>query len=552
MDFTAEAYVEDVLNGEIVACKWVRLACERHRRDLKTGHERDLWFDETAAKMAVAFFGVLHHWKGEWAGEPITLEPWQQFLVSSLFGWRRKDGTRRFRTAYLEVARKNGKTTIAAGIGLYLAFVEGEPGAEVYSAATKRDQARISHRDATEMVKRSPQMKRMVGVFKDNLHSVQSSSKFEPLGRDSDSTDGLNIHGVIADEVHAWKTRDMWDVLETGTGSRRQPLMLAITTAGFDRQSLCWQLHDYAEKVASGVVEDDSFFGLIFTIDEGDEWEDEGNWKKANPNLGISKKWDDMRRLASRAKEMPAQLNAFLRLHLNEWTQAESRWIHPDKWRACHGPEFPDLTGRVCYGGLDLSSTLDLTAWLKVFPPIKADEPFWILCTFWIPEDNVHERSRRDRVPYEAWLRQNFIEATPGNVVDYDFIEATIRADASKYKIAEIAFDPWNATSVSNHLIDEGLSMIEFRQGFVSMNPAMKAVEVAIAERSIAHGNHPVLNWMADNLVARQDPAGNLKPDKEKSTEKIDGMVALIMAYYRATLAGVKESVYERRGIRML
>lgn len=555
MEFTAEGYVDDVLAGRVAACRWVRLACERHRRDLETGHERGLFFDERAAKVVMAFFRVLRHWKGEWAGQRVVLEPWQQFMIWSLFGWRREDGTRRFRQAYVEVPRKNGKTTVAAGIGLALMLIDGEPGAEIYTAATKRDQARIAHRDAAEMVRQSPELREMVTSFKDNLHVVDTSSKFEPLGRDADSTDGLNIHGAICDEVHAWKVRDLWDRIETATGARRQPLVLGITTAGYDRQSLCFNLHDYAEKVVSGVLDDDSFFGLIYTIDEGDDWEDEATWFKANPNLGVSKKIHDMRTLAERAKAMPTALNAFLRLHLNVWTQASERWINPERWRVC-GEEPPSraaLAGRRCFGGLDLSSTLDVTAWVLVFPPAAPDERWWVLPTFWIPEENIRERVKRDRVPYDAWVRDGWMVATPGAVVDYDWIEHRIRADASEFDLGEAAFDPWNATSVSNHLLDEGIEMVEFRQGYISMNPAMKALEVAIAEGRLGHGNHPVLNWMADNLVARMDPAGNVKPDKNASSEKIDGMVALVMAYHRASLRPEKKrSRYATGGIRTI
>ncbi len=556
MKYTAEQYAHDVISGKITACKWVRLACRRHIDDLERGHERGLWFDEKAAKVAISFYSFVHHWKGEWAGKPITLEPWQQFIVWSAFGWKRADGTRRFRTVYLEVARKNGKTTMVAPMGLFLMTVDNEPGAEIYTVATKRDQARISHKDATMMVQRSPQLAKILTVFKDNIHNKESGTKFEPLGRDSNSMDGLNVHGIIADEVHAWKDRHTWDVLETATGSRRQPLMIAITTAGYDRKSLCYQLHDYSEKVASGVVEDDSFFGLIYTLDEGDDWEDETNWIKANPNLGVSKNIDDMRRLAARSKEMPGQLNAFLRLHLNLWTQAASRWISHEMWDRCGSIPMIDpidLLGRRCYGALDLSSTIDITAWVLIFPPIHEKEPFWVIPRFWIPEESMTLRSKRDRVPYLAWSRAGLVDVTPGSSVDYDWIEAQILEAAAAYDLVECAFDPWNATSVSNHLIDEGIEMVEFRQGYVSMNPAMKALEVAIANQTIAHGNNPVLTWMIDNLVARQDPAGNLKPDKEKSIEKIDGIVALLMAYYRATLAGgSKPSVYNTRGIRVI
>ena len=553
MEFTAHQYAIDVSTGKIPVCKQVRYACERYLNDLETGETRGLYFDEIAAKTAIAFFRVLNHWKGEWAGDVITLEPWQQFILWNLFGWkRRSDNMRRFRTAYIEVPRKNGKTTIAAGIGLFLGFAEGEPAAEVYTAATKRDQARIAYRDAAWMVKNSPPLRNKIKSYKDNLHSQQTGSKFEPLGRDSDSMDGLNIHAAICDEVHAWKNRDMWDVLETGTGSRRQPLMLAITTAGYDRQSLCYQLHDYTEKVVYDIVQDDSFFGVIYTVDEGDDWEDEETWWKANPNLEISKKIDDMRRLAARAKEMPAALNAFLRLHLNIWTQASDRWISPEAWAACNVAPVDEmeLAARPCWGGLDLSSTLDVTALVWVFPgPDRYD----VLCRFFLPEDNLRKRVKRDRVPYDVWQRAGLLTLTPGNVVDYDFVQAQIEADMAMFQVMELAYDPWNATGVTNQLSEQGAPLVEFRQGYVSMNPAMKALSVSIAGGKINHGGNAPLAWMADNLVASQDPAGNLKPDKSKSTEKIDGMVSLLMAHYRSMLAnGQRESVYQERGIRTL
>lgn len=585
ISFTAEKYVDDVLSGEQVACRWVRFACERHRRDLVEGKARGLYFDETRAGVAIAFFGMLRHWKGEWAGQRVQLEPWQQFVIWSLFGWRRADGTRRFRTGYLEVSRKNGKTTMAAGVGLELMVADGEPGAEVYTAATKRDQARISFNDAAEMVRQSPQLRQRIGKVRDNLHSFETASKFEPLGRDADSTDGLNVHGVIADELHAWKTRDLWDKLETATGSRRQPLMFAITTAGYDRQSLCFTLHDYAEKVASGVIEDDSFFGLIYTLDgptldedgnevaPADDWEDETVWVKANPNLGVSKKWDDMRRKAARAKRMPAALNAFLRLELNVWTQAESRWIAPDRWAAC-GQAPPGLTiepttpfaevlghmeralfGRRCFGALDLSSNIDISAWVMLFPPEEEGEPYWVVPRFFIPEENIVERVRRDRVPYDAWLRAGLVTATPGNVIDYDWIVAQIDEDAQNYDVVEIGFDRWGATKIQTQLMElrgDPEWVVPIGQGFASMSPPMKELEKLILGGRLGHGGHPVLAWMADNLVATMDPAGNLKPDKAKSREKIDGMVSLVMCVDRAMRGDSGVSKYETEELLIL
>lgn len=555
--------MDEVLGGRRRECRWVRLAVERHVRDLREGEERGLWFDERAGRTVIAFFGLLRHSKGEWAGRPVTLEPWQQFHLWNLFGWKRADGTRRFRVSYLEVGRKNGKSTMGAGVGLFLQVADGEPGAEVYTAATKRDQARIVHMEAVRMVKQSPALGRELRLFKDNIHSERTFSKFEPLGRDSGTLDGLNVHGAIVDELHAHPNGDMWDVLQTATGSRRQPLLYAVTTAGSDRQSLCWQFHDYTEKVLSGVLEDDSWHGLIFTLDRTDDgllvdWDVEENWYLSNPNLGVSKKVEDLRDKARTAKGMPARLNGFLQKELNVWTQASTRWIDPEAWRACDqgGVDEGELAGRECWGGLDLSSTLDVTALVWVFP-VTSDErrvtSYEVVCRFWVPEENVGERVRRDRAPYDVWIREGWMRTTPGNVVDYDFILAQARADLGRFKAREVAFDPWNATSVSNRLMEEGARMVEFRQGFVSMNPAMKTLEVAIQRRTIDHGGNPVLAWMADNLVATSDPAGNLKPDKGKSGEKIDGMVALLMALQRASAAlGEAGSVYKRRGMRLL
>lgn len=551
---TVGQYIRGVLDGTIVAGKWQRMAVERHVRDLAHGHERGLWFDEAAAARAIKFFSFLKHSKGEWAGQVIKLEPWQQFIKWSIFGWKKGD-TRRFRTAYIEVARKNGKSTDASGTGLYLFDADGEPGAEVYTAATKKDQAKITHSEATRMVKSSPALRKRIGVYKDNLHNELTHSKFEPLGRDADSLDGLNIHAAIVDELHAHKTRDLWDVLETATGARRQPLMIAITTAGFNRQSICYEQHDYTRKILERVIEDDSFFGIIFSLDDDDDWEDERNWIKANPNLGVSVKLDDLRRKAAKAKEMPSALNAFLRLHMNLWTQSETKWVDVEKWRACgEAVDADGLRGRICYGGLDLSSTIDVSALVLVFPPQKAGDKFRVLCFFWVPEEAMWKRSKKDRVPYDAWVRDGFIEATPGDVIDYTFILARIEELAQRYDLREVAFDRWGATKLAQDMQESDLTVVEFGQGFASMSGPMKEMERLIAAGELAHGNNPVLAWMADNLVARQDPAGNIKPDKERSIEKIDGMVALIMALARAIRneGESSRSIYEERGLREL
>ena len=560
IEYTAEQYVDDVLSGKQIACKWIRLACERHRRDLEHGHERGLYFDEAAAKRAIAFFPlVCRHSKGRWARQPITLEPWQQFGQWSIYGWKREDGRRRFRTAYLSVGRKNGKSTMWAGNGLYLVHADGEPGAEVYTAATKIEQARIIHQEAIRMVRQSPLLSEELRIMKNNIHNPDTFSKFEPLGSNSDTLDGLHVHAGLIDELHAHPNGELWDVLETGTGSRDQPLMLAITTAGTDQNSFCYAQNDYTEKILEQVLEDDSWFGLIYTLDRSGEenqledWENESVWIKSNPNLGVSKYIDVMRDKARKAKNQPSVLNNFLTKELNVWTTASSRAINPERWRLCDwGPvDLAQLAGRRCWVAVDLSSTLDITAEILVFEA-GPDEVRPVLCRFWIPEDNIHERVKNDRVPFDAWARQGFVATTPGNVIDDAFILARIEEDLRIYDVQEIAYDPWNATWLANNLQANGMQedrLIAFRQGYVSMNPAMNELEKAIARRTINHQANPVLTWMSSNLVTTQDPAGNRKPDKEKSRERIDGIVALSMALQRASLGINAGSIYDERGV---
>lgn len=555
-EYLYQQYIDDVLSGRQVCCKWVRLAVERHVRDLETGAGRGLRFDEAAARHIIDFFGFLRHSKGEWAGRVVTLEPWQQFMLGCPFGWKRENGLRRFRTVYLEIARKQGKSTCAAGVGLYLLDADGEGGAEIYSAATKRAQAKITFDEAARMVKASPFLRRRIRAVRDNLHILNTASKFEPLGRDADSMDGLNIHGAIVDELHAHKTRDVWDVLETATGARRQPLMFAITTAGFDRESVCWELHDYTSKVLDGVIEDDNLFGMIFSIDAEDDWEDEATWVKANPNLGVSVKPDDLRAKAAKAKEMPSALNGFLRLHLNVWTQSETRWMDPDQWNRCaHAINEDGLRGRTCYAGLDLASTIDIAGYCLTFPPVAEGDRYQCLWRFFIPTEAMREREKRDRVPYSAWVRGGFIQATPGNIIDYEFILQALRDDAEKFDVKELAFDRWGSSRIQTQIIDEWGEdfLVGFGQGFASMSGPTKELERLILDDKLAHGGNPVMNWMMANAVIRMDPAQNIKIDRARSTEKVDGCIMVVMALDRALRHQPEpQSVYEERGIREL
>ncbi len=533
--------------GDIVACKWVRLACERHLRDLDTGHERGLWFDHDAESRVYAFFEqYLRHSKGEFAKKPFVLQEWQAFIVGSVFGWKREDGTRRFRTAYDEEPRKNGKSTRLAGIGLYMTTADGESGAEVYSAATKKDQAKIVWGEAKNMVLASPELRARTRVFAANMNVPALGAKFEPLGADSDSLDGLNISCAIVDELHAHKSRDLWDVLETATGARRQPLIYAITTAGRNKLSVCWELRDYACKVLEGIVQDDSFFAIIFTIDDGDDWSDPKVWGKANPGLGVSVKVDDLQRKVEKARHLPAAQNAFKRLHLNVWTEGAGSWLDIEAWDE-NGQEVDpdDLVGRECFGGLDLSTTTDITAFVKVFPPVEEGEPWKVLARFWVPAENIAKRAKTDRVPYDVWREQGYIEATPGNVVDYRAVGAGIIADAQAFDLREVAYDRFNSSQLVTELMDEGLTMVPFGQGFVSMAAPTRELEKLVISGLLAHGGNPVLRWMASNVVVVEDPAGNMKPAKNKSAEKIDGIVALIMAIGRAIAPRDEEAVTE-------
>jgi len=525
-------YAHSVVEGAVPACELVWRACERHLRLLRAAPAKGYRYDPVTVNKALRFFSLLRHVKGEWAGARFNLSPWQQFVLGYILGWRRNDGTRLVRTAYVEVPRKNGKTTLAAGLALYLLLADGEPGAEIYVAATKRDQAKLTFDPAKEMARRSPAIKKRVGIYTNNIHVLETASKFEPLGADKDTMDGLNPHGLIIDELHAHKDRGIWDVLTSATGARRQPLTFVITTAGLGgTPTVCRQEHDYSERVLSGVLEDDSRFAFIATIDEGDDWTDPASWRKANPNYGISIKPEFLQQECEKALANPAEQNKFRRYYLNEWVQQETRFLDLRAWDASAGLVRPEkLEGLVCYGGLDLANRIDLAAFVLLFPPQKGDENWYVLPYFWVPEAAPVERSRRDRVPYDAWVRQGFIRTTPGEVIDYAAIRQDILSLSRRYRFYRIGYDPWNAFEFMQHLQAEGFEAIEVRPGFKTMTEPTKELARLVLERKLKHGGHPVLRWMADNLVVKSDPAGNLKPDKEKSREKIDGIVALVTA----------------------
>lgn len=513
-------------------------------------------FDEKAATVAVRFFDkLLVHVKGEWAGQPFRLQPWQHDIVWNVFGWKKADGSRRYRTVYIEVPRKNGKSNLAAGLALLLLFADDEPGAEVYSAAADREQAAIVYDLAKSMTEQSQVLQSRAEVYKRSIIVPGTMSSYKVLSADAYTKHGLNAHGVVVDELHAQPNRDLVDVLVTGTGARRQPLVVFITTAGFDRESVCWEYHEYARQVMEGVIEDETFYPVIYAADENDDWLDEETWQKANPSLGVTVKLDYLRNEARKAQNVPAYQNTFRRLHLNQWTQQETRWLPLEAWDACGAPFDPKLLeGAKCYGGLDLASNSDIASFLLCFPSETGEEEQYVwLPHFWIPEENMLERARKDRVPYDAWVRDGLITATEGNVIDYAFILRDIEALGEKYNIQEIAFDRWGAFQVSQQLDGMGFTMVGFGQGYASMAQPTKELLRIVLDGKLRHGGHKVLRWMADNMVVSTDAAGNVKPNKAKSREKIDGIVAGIMALDRATRhEPPKQSIYETRGLEIV
>jgi phage terminase large subunit-like protein len=551
-------YAERVLSGDIPAGEPVRLACQRHMDNLRDAALSvttfEYYFDELAAQHALDFFGYLRHSKGKWARQPFELQLWQKFIVGSIFGWlHKKTQLRRFRTAYEEIPRKNGKSTKVSGIGLYLTLADEEYGAEVYAAATKKDQAKITFDEASRMVRASPDLLQYFRVYKNNLHVIDTGSKFEPLGADSDSQDGLNVHGGLIDEYHAHKTSAMYDVIESGTSAREQPLIYVITTAGVNQNGPCYQLRDYAIKVLRGIQPDETFFAYIATIDDEDDPFDPEVWMKANPNLGISKSIDYMVKQANKAKQMATAYVNFLIKDLNKWTNAVVKWIPMSKWDASAGEiELEKLKGRKCYGGLDLSTKLDITAFALVFPPEEPDGEYIVLVYFWIPENVVQEKEEKDKVLYSNWIEKGLVYATPGDVIDYQFIRKTVNDLGKLYKIQEIAYDPWKATQTALELTDDGFIMVELSQTLKNLSEATQEFEKLVVSKKLIHGGNPVMRWMVDNTVVRMDENENVAPAKKKSTGRIDGVAATINALARAIVHEDKTSVYEKRGPRTL
>lgn len=511
-------------------------------------------YDATAADHAVAFFSeCLTHTVGDYAGKPFELLPWQSDIVRTMFGWKnRETGLRRYRSCWLELPRKNGKTTLASGLALYLLYCDGEEGAQVVSAAADRDQASLCFETAKGMVEADEMLLGASKIFRKAIQFEATGSTYRPVSADAYTKHGLNLHGLIMDEVHAWPGRDLWDTLQTSTGARSQPLSIAITTAGSSRESLAYEQHDYSVKVRDGLIDDPSHLPIIYSADMDDDWTDPATWAKANPALGHGVQLEYLEREAKRAKEVPGYTNTFLRLHLNVWTSSQSRWLPVDAWEDAPELNVDDLAGRPCYAGLDLATTTDLNALVLVFP--MDDETYSVLPYFWIPSESPDpaERSRRDRQPYEVWSRQEVIELSPGAVVDHGLVRKKLEELGEKYDIREIAIDRWNATETAIRLEQDGFTVALFGQGFRSMSGPSKKLEELVVGRKLRHGGHPVLEAHAHAVEIKTDPAENIKPVKSRGGDRIDGVVALVMGLGRAMERPDDFTIYDNSGIRTI
>ena len=511
-------------------------------------------YDKAAADYAVMFIESLCHTKGTWARKPFELIDWQEQIIRDIFGTLKPNGYRQFNTAYIEIPKKQGKSELAAAVALLLTCGDGEERAEVYGCAADRQQASIVFDVACQMVEQCPALKKRIKPVLSQKRLVYTplNSFYQVLSAESYTKHGLNVHGVVFDELHAQPNRLLYDVMTHGSGdARKQPLFFLITTAGTDRNSICWEVHQKAKDIMEGRKIDPTFYPVIYGINDDDDWSDEQVWYKANPSLDVTVDVEKLRAAFNSAKENPAEENLFRQLRLNQWVKQSVRWMPMDAWDKCDSTVDPDeLIGRECYAGLDLSSSTDITAFVLVFPPRSDDEKYAILPFFWVPEDTLELRVRRDHVPYDVWKKQGTIMTTEGNVIHYGYIEDFIENLGTKYNIREIAYDRWGAVQMSQNLEGLGFTIVPFGQGFKDMSPPTKELMKLVLEGRIAHGGNAPLRWMMDNIYVRTDPAGNIKPDKEKSTERIDGAVATIMALDRAIRnEGTGASVYDDRGI---
>lgn len=581
------AYCHDVVSGKVPACKWVRLACQRQLDDLeRAAGDWRYRFDEGRAGRVCRFLEQLPHVKGPLAGTLFKMEPWQCFVVTTAWGWVRRDtGARRFRRAYIEVPRGNGKSFLSSGIALYALAADGESGAEVYSAATTREQAKITYGDAEKMLKKRPALRDKLGLRMSShaISQAASGSAFKALSREAGNQDGQNIHVAVVDELHAHRTREMWDVLVTGAAKRPQSMIWTITTAGTDTSGICYEVRESVTKMLDGAkgAELDGLFGVIYTLDnvgekDGDDWREPTSWEKANPNWHASIDHDSYALAAREAMQSASKENNFLTKHLNIWCNADVSWMDMGAWDRCADAalEEGNFAGMPCTLGIDLASKTDICAKAKVFhrdmpavthdgtPKMKRDEDgrpteeqalerhFYLFVDSYLPEAAV-EAARN--ASYEGWVKDGWVKTTPGEVTDFDVVQESVLDDRDTHALVDVAFDPAQAQQFCNNLQREGVRMVEVRPNVLNFSEPMKEMEALVLTGRLHHDGNPAMRWMVSNVVCHRDAKDNIYPRKQRPENKIDGVVAAIMALNRALLApAAEDSVYEGRGIRTL
>jgi phage terminase large subunit-like protein len=546
----AKQYAGGVVSGEIPACEWTRKACRRQLADLER-KDFNYRYDEKKASRVCRFIEMLPHIKGEWAknGARIELQPWQVFILTTVFGWVREDtGLRRFKTAYLEMPRKNGKSSMSSGVGIFCSCADEEAGAEVYSAATTRDQAKIVWQDAWHMVEKSPGLKRAFGVSTTAhaISQISTASRFQALSAEGNSLDGLNIHCAIVDELHAHRTRKVFDVLETATGARTQPLLWLITTAGSDRSGICYEQRTYLTKILDGVVKDETYFGVIYTINDEDDWSNPATWQKANPNYRISVFPEDIERLCAKALKMPSAQNNFLTKRLSIWVNADTAFFNMAALAKCADSQLSvnDFHGECCWIGIDLASRRDMAPMVQLF---ERDGHFYAYARYYLPESEIEESGNSQ---YAGWAKQGLITLTPGNITDFGYIEDDLREISKECQVVEVAYDPFQATQFATRMLAEGFPMVEMRAVVKTFSEPMKFLDALIMNGRFHYDGDPILTWMFSNVVAHYDNKDNVYPKKERPENKIDGAIALIMALGRAMVNSADGEYISYTGLR--
>jgi len=540
----ANGYILDVLDDRIASCKWVKLACERQARDLQSAKDEawPYYFSETAAERVCKFVELSPHVKGKrFAGRPIHLEPWQCFILTTTFGWiNRNTGLRRFRRAYSEIAKGNGKSALTSAVANYMAFADGEPGAEVYSAATTRDQAKVIWSVSHSMLRAMPEFCERAGVdpAAHSINQLGTNSFFRPLSSDANSAEGILPYFTCVDELHAHPTRELYDNLDTANGKRDGSMLWAITTAGSNQSGVCYEVRSYVTQVLSGALKDETVFGVIYTIDDKDDWSSGPDvWRKANPNWGVSVNPEEIGAKVQRAMHLASAQPTTKTKHLNVWVNADHAWMDMVKFRRCADPslDIESFVGEPCVIGLDLASKIDLLAEMRLFwkdlgEGERKRRHYFLFGHYWLPEARIEARENSQ---YAGWVTEGRIETCPGETNDFDAVEEAIRADGRRFDVREVATDPWNATEVCNHLGSEGVTMVEVAQVTKELSGPMKELEAAVYDGRLHYDGDPVLEWAASNVVAHMDKNGNLFPTKPAAKKKIDPVSALLNAMNR-------------------